>query len=62
MLKKILSLVVLGAITVSCGSTKVTVNNETIELEDGIYEVELVNGLELEFDINGNFLSVEMDD
>lgn len=32
------------------------------ELEDGIYEVELVNGLELEFDINGNFLSVEMDD
>ena len=37
MLKKILSLVVLGAITVSCGATKVTVNNETIELEDGIY-------------------------
>ena len=32
------------------------------ELEDGIYEIELVNGLELEFDINGNFLSVEMDD
>ncbi len=32
------------------------------ELEDGIYEVELVNGLELEFDINGNFLSVEIDD
>ena len=32
------------------------------ELEDGIYEIELVNGLELEFDINGNFLSVEIDD
>ena len=32
------------------------------ELEDGIYEIELINGLELEFDINGNFLSVEMDD
>lgn len=35
---------------------------DEVELEDGIYEVELVNGLELEFDINGNFLSVEMDD
>ncbi|HCP40696.1 MAG TPA: peptidylprolyl isomerase, partial [Cryomorphaceae bacterium] len=37
MLKKILSLVVAGVITVSCGATKVTVNNKTIELEDGIY-------------------------
>lgn len=37
MIKKILSIVILAAVTVSCGATKVTVNNETIELEDGIY-------------------------
>ena len=37
MIKKISAWLVLGLLTVSCGSVKVTVNNETIELEDGIY-------------------------
>lgn len=37
MIKKISAWLVLGLLTVSCGSVKVTVNNETIELEEGIY-------------------------
>ena len=31
------------------------------ENEDGLYEIELNNDLELYFDLNGNFLSVEYD-
>ena len=35
---------------------------DEVELDDGMYEVELVNELELYFDLNGNFLFVEYDD
>ena len=37
MLKKILTIFVIGSIASACGATKVTVNNETVELNDGIY-------------------------
>jgi hypothetical protein len=35
---------------------------DEVEIEDGMYGIELDNGLELYFDLNGNFLSVEYDD
>lgn len=35
---------------------------DEVEIEDGMYEIELDNDLELYFDLNGNFLSVEYDD
>ncbi|MGB0417196.1 MAG: PepSY-like domain-containing protein [Acholeplasmataceae bacterium] len=35
---------------------------DEVEIEDGMYEIELNNDLELYFDLNGNFLSVEYDD
>ena len=35
---------------------------DEVEIDDGMYEVELINDLELYFDLNGNFLSVEYDD
>ncbi len=37
MLKKILTIFVIGSIASACGATNVTVNNETVELNDGIY-------------------------
>ena len=35
---------------------------DEVEIEDGMYGIELDNDLELYFDLNGNFLSVEYDD
>ena len=35
---------------------------DEVEIEDGMYEIELDNDIELYFDLNGNFLSVEYDD
>jgi len=35
---------------------------EEVEYEDGEYEIELLSGIELIFDMDGNFLEVELDD